>query len=93
MDWSEVEGLIRKAEHGGGTVGVTITPPSGAPFVHRGDRQFRAASTVKIPIMIEIYRQVDHDQRSLEDRYVLRDEDRAVGRGSYCTSIVALSSP
>lgn len=81
MEWSEVEGLIRHAERGGGTVGVSIRPPTGAPFVHHGDRQFRAASTVKIPIMIEIYRQVDHGMRSLEERFVLRDEDQAAGSG------------
>jgi beta-lactamase class A len=73
--------LIHEAERGGGTVGVTVIPPRGAAFRHRGDRQFRAASTVKIPIMIELCRQVDRGERTLADRYRLRDEDRAAGSG------------
>jgi beta-lactamase class A len=36
---------------------------------------------VKIPIMIELYRQVDRGERTLTDRYELRNEDRAAGSG------------
>ena len=55
---------------------------NGEPFTHHGvDRRFRAASTVKIPIMIELYRQIDQGQPALADPYVLRPEDHAVGSG------------
>lgn len=80
-DWSEIEGLVQRAEATGGSVGVTIVGPDGDKYTHNGDRQYRAASTVKIPIMIELYRQLDRGERSLEDPYVLVDQDRAAGSG------------
>jgi beta-lactamase class A len=79
--WAEVQAIIEKAEQTGGTVGVTIVAPDGDTFAHNGDRKFGAASTVKIPLMIEIYRQIDRGERALDDIYTLTDEDRAVGSG------------
>lgn len=81
LNWRELEELIGRAEQRGGTVGVAMLPPWGNAFVYNGDRQFGAASTMKIPLMIEIYRQFDRGERAPEDRYVLRSEDRAVGSG------------
>lgn len=80
-DWSEVEEIIRKAEQSGAEYGVTLIGPNGDTFGHKGDRKFGAASTMKIPLMIEIFREIDRGERSLSDRYVLRHEDRAVGSG------------
>lgn len=80
-DWAKVEAVIRAAEQGGGTVGVTLIAPNGDRFAHNGDRKFRAASTVKIPLMVEIYRQIDAGQRSLDDPYTLRTEDKTPGSG------------
>jgi beta-lactamase class A len=81
MAWDEVERLIQDAEQGGGTVGLSIITSNGERFSHNGNRRFRAASTVKIPIMIELFRQVERSERSLTDPYMLRDGDRAVGSG------------
>jgi len=80
-NWGEVEDLIRKAEASGGVVGVTLVGPDGATFSHNGDRQFGAASTVKIPLMVTIYRQIDRGERALDNQYVLRNEEKAVGSG------------
>jgi beta-lactamase class A len=79
-DWSVVEKIVRAAEEHG-TVGVTIVAPDGERWSHNGDRQFKAASCVKIPLMIEIYRQVDRGERKLDDTFVLRDSDKAPGSG------------
>ncbi len=81
VNWDELAGLTRKAEEAGGTIGVAVVAPSGDRFSYNGDRKFGAASTVKIPLMIEIYRQVDRGERSLDDEYVLKAEDIAVGSG------------
>lgn len=81
IDWGEINEVIQDAERGGGIVGVTVIAPNGETFTHNADRRFGAASTVKIPIMIEVYRQIDRGKRALDDRYVLRAEDRAVGSG------------
>jgi beta-lactamase class A len=81
MAWTEVDHLIHAAEQSGGTVGVSLATSSGERFAHHGDRRFRAASIVKIPVMVELFRQVERGERSLTQRYVLRDEDRAPGTG------------
>ncbi|MBI3978035.1 MAG: serine hydrolase [Chloroflexi bacterium] len=79
--WSEVEESIRSAEETGGTVGVLVVAPDGVVFSHNATRRFRAASTVKIPIMVEVYRQIDRGERSLDDPHVLRQEEKAHGSG------------
>jgi beta-lactamase class A len=81
MDWSTVENLAREAEREGGRVGVAVIAPDGERFSYRGDERFVAASTVKIPLMVEIYRQIDAGRRSLDDVYVLRDAAKAPGSG------------
>lgn len=81
IDWSGVEQVIRAAEESGGTIGATINAPYEDRFSYNGERKFGAASTVKIPLMIEIFRQIDRGERSLGDEYVLRAEDVAVGSG------------
>ena len=50
-------------------------------FSHNGARRFIAASTVKIAIMIELFRQVDAGRLSLEAGYRLRPGDKASGSG------------
>ena len=81
MTWDEIDELIGAAEESGGMVGVTVIAPSGERFAHRSDRRFRAASTVKIPIMVELFRQIERGEQSLMNRFVLRDQDRAPGSG------------
>jgi beta-lactamase class A len=80
-DWSEVENIAREAERDGGTVGASIIAPGDERFAYQGDRAIPAASTVKIPLMIEIYRQIERGERSLTDLLTLRDEDKTPGSG------------
>jgi beta-lactamase class A len=80
-DWSAVEALAHDAEGTGGVVGAAIHGPEGEIFSRHGDRRFRAASTIKVPIMIEAYRQIDSGVLALDDQYSLRDEDRIPGSG------------
>jgi beta-lactamase class A len=79
--WAAVEALIRDAEAAGGTVGVAVYGAEGELFSHNGDRRFRAASTIKVPIMIEAYREIDQGTLNLADRSRLRDDDRIPGSG------------
>jgi beta-lactamase class A len=81
VDWSDISDIVKTAERSGGTVGATVIAPNGDTFRHNAERRFGAASTVKIPIMIEVYRQIDRGERSPDDRHVLRAEDHAVGSG------------
>ena len=81
VNWDDVASVTRQAEEAGGTIGVAIVAPSGDRFSYNGERKFGAASTVKIPLMIEIFRQIDRGERSLDDEYVLKAEDIAIGSG------------
>ena len=80
-DWSGVTNVIAAAEGEGCTLGVAVISPSGARFSHNGGRGFIAASTVKIAIMIELFRQVEAGRHSLDTRVPLRAGDRTGGSG------------
>ena len=77
----QVEEVVAHASESG-TVGVSIIGPDGARWEHHGDRKFGAASTVKIPIMVEIFRQIDAGQsaRSMT-AHVFTDADMTPGSG------------
>ena len=80
-DWSSVQTIIDQAEATGPTLGLSIVAPSGARFSHNGTRRFVAASTVKIAIMIELFRQIDAGTRSLDDIRPLMTSDVTTGSG------------
>ncbi len=81
MDWNRVTQAIAAAEASGCTVGAGLIAPSGARFSHRGDRRFLAASTVKLGIMIALYRRVDAGTLDLATRHILTDADKTPGSG------------
>ena len=80
-DWAEVSHAIASAEASGATVGVAAVSADGERFSHHGDRRFVAASTVKIAIMIELFRQVDAGRLALHTLHRLRPADKATGSG------------
>ena len=81
IDWTDVAGVIAAAGRPGASVGVALVGPQGEQFGYNANRRYRAASTVKIPVMIEIYRQIERGERALSDEYVVNDADRAQGSG------------
>jgi len=80
MNWNHVTAAVQSAE-AHGTAGVSILAPDGSRWSNHGNRKFRAASTVKIPLMVEIFRQVDRGERSLDDLHTLTAADKAPGSG------------
>jgi beta-lactamase class A len=78
VDWSPVSEVIAAAERKGG---VALVAPSGERFGHNADRRFIAASTAKIPVMVELFRQIDAGKHTLGERFTLRDANRAPGSG------------
>lgn len=80
-NWDLLTAGIARAETAGGVVGVSAIAPDGERFSHRGDRRFVAASTVKIPLMVELYRQIDQGERALDDNYTLVAADKTPGSG------------
>lgn len=82
INWGPVEEMVSTIQKAsGGTIGIAVSAPGGERWSHNGGRQFKAASTVKIPLMIEIYRQVDRGERALDERHSLAGSDKAVGSG------------
>jgi beta-lactamase class A len=79
-DWTELNSVARQAEEHG-VLGISLTGPDGARWSHNGARPFRAASTVKIPLMIEVMRGVDRGDWSLTDEHRVNAADKARGSG------------
>ena len=79
--WDELRSAIAEAEGAGCDVGVSIIGPDGDRFGHRGDEIFPSASSIKIAIMIELFRMIERGEALLDDRYMLRAEDKAPGSG------------
>lgn len=79
--WSALARYIEDVETGSIRIGVAVQAPDGDRFSHRGDERFISASTIKIPIMIEIYRQIDQGNLALDDLFTLTKEDICPGSG------------
>lgn len=80
-DWSELERLAQEGERSGGAVGYAVIAPDGSSHSYNEDRRFVAASTVKVPIMVEIYRQIDRGARKLDDLSVMSVDTKTPGSG------------
>lgn len=80
MDWSAVDKAVTDARRHG-TVGVSIIAPNGERWSHNGQQTFPAASTVKIGIMVEIYRKIDRGELALSDTHPLMAEKEWMGSG------------
>ncbi|MGH9841545.1 MAG: serine hydrolase [Blastocatellia bacterium] len=65
-----------------GTMGIAVRDIStGDELSINGDRAFPMASVYKVPIMVEVFRQIDAGKFSLTDRVQLTDEERTLGSG------------
>jgi len=81
IDWTRVAAAVAAAERGGCVLGVAAVAPGGERFSHNGARRFVAASTVKIAIMVELFRRIDAGTLSLGQRHTLTPEDKSTGGG------------
>jgi len=81
IDWKGVGEAVAHAEKTGATIGLSAIAPSGERFAHNGGRRFVAASTVKIAIMIELFRKIDAGKLSLGQVNKLKPEDKSTGGG------------
>ena len=90
---NDIEAIIAQYANDGGqtndasrdsvTVSVSIIDTEGGHELHlRGDRLYHAASTMKIPVMIELFRQADLGRYSLDDEVELKNEFRSIVDGS-----------
>lgn len=71
------------AEHDGATVAVAVRDPSkGVSLNREQDRLFHAASTMKVPVMIELYRQMELGRFGIYDSLEVRNQFRSIVDGS-----------
>jgi beta-lactamase class A len=80
INWSAVEQAVEGANEQA-TVGVSMIGPGGETWEQSGDELFPAASTVKIGIMVEIYRKIDRGELALDDVHTLSRSEKAPGSG------------
>ncbi|MCC6704902.1 MAG: serine hydrolase [Thermomicrobiales bacterium] len=81
VDWTGVEAEIEAVVKRGGEASVAIIAPDGTRFSARADEPFRAASTMKISVMIEIFRRFERGESKPDDIQVLTDALRTPGSG------------
>lgn len=79
--WQPLAGYVRQQETGPIRIGIAVQSPDGERFSMRGDERFISASTIKIPIMVEIYRQIDRGDRALDDLIPMTPADICPGSG------------
>lgn len=74
-----IDPLIQKHD---GKVAVAIKIPSSTEtYLHLADEPMPTASLIKLPVMIEVYRQASHHQVDLEKEIKLTDNDKVPGSG------------
>jgi beta-lactamase class A len=65
-----------------GVIGVAVRDiKTGEEVSINGDRPFPMASVYKVPVMVEVFRQIEAGKFSLDDRIELGDEHRTLGSG------------
>lgn len=72
------------AQSGAAAVAVVVQPvdAAGPRVAIEADRVFHAASTMKVPVLVELYRRAEDGELSLDDRLVVRNEFLSVVDGS-----------
>ncbi|MCA9859026.1 MAG: serine hydrolase [Thermomicrobiales bacterium] len=79
--WQPLAAFVSQHEAAPVRIGISVQAPDGDRFSLRGDERFISASTIKIPIMVEIYRQIDRGHLTIDDRFTLTPEDICPGSG------------
>ena len=79
---AKIEALVRAS--GAETVAVAYYDlASGAELLINPDTNFHAASTMKVPVMMEVYRQVAAGKLSLNQRIPIKNDFRSLVDGSH----------
>ncbi|MFP5265447.1 MAG: serine hydrolase [Blastocatellia bacterium] len=82
IDSKKIEGLIRAS--GAETVAVAFYDlATGEQFNLEPDEAFHAASTMKVPVMMEVYRQAGAGRFSLDDRIPVKNDFISIADASH----------
>src|SRR5215216_87677 len=81
IDSNKIEELIHAS--GAETVGIAFYDlATGEQFFVEPDKSFHAASTMKVPVMMEVYRQAGANKYSLDDRIPVKNDFVSIADGS-----------
>lgn len=76
------DSISRPAENFDGVIGISVKHIDTGESAHiNGDRVFPTASTFKVPVILEFYRQVEQGRLSLDESHILREKDKVPGSG------------
>ncbi|MEM2004503.1 MAG: serine hydrolase [Zestosphaera sp.] len=83
MGLSALKPRVREiARRSGGTFGLVVEViRTGEEIVINEDETFPAASIIKVPVLLEAFRQALEGRLSLDEQIVLREEDKVGGMG------------
>jgi beta-lactamase class A len=83
VDWEGLRGKLeaRIAEHQGIVGLVVLDPLTGESLSIRGDERFPTASNIKVPILFQLFHQVEQGRIRLDEPLVMLDVDRVGGSG------------
>jgi len=75
--------VLARIEKSGADVGIAFRTLDGKDeWYSRADESFHAASTMKVPVLIELFHQVKDGKLKLSDALVIRNEFRSIVDGS-----------
>jgi beta-lactamase class A len=75
--------ILARIEKSGAEVGLAFRTLDGKDeWYPRGEESFHAASTMKVPVLIEVFHQVKDGKLKLSDSIVVRNEFRSIVDGS-----------
>lgn len=80
IEWTPLNACI-DALPSGVEIGASVNAPAGERWHHRGDCRHPSASTVKVPIMIQVYRMIDQGALRLDDMHSLAATEKSPGSG------------
>lgn len=83
MAWADLHARLvsRIAQHRGVVGVVVLDPKTGDSLSIRGHERFPTASNIKVPVLFELFTQVERGRISLSDPLVMLDVDRVGGSG------------
>lgn len=80
MQWDALAERVTQYSHAA-DIALSVVGSDGSAWATRGDVRVPAASTAKIPIMVQTFRRIDRAETSLDAPCMVRDSDGAAGSG------------
>lgn len=80
--WQPLAAYLNACETGLRRVGVVVRTPDGDEFAYRPHESFLAASTIKIPVAVELLRRIDRGELSLDETYEVQWNNIDLGEGT-----------